>query len=115
MNHEPRICDYEGSGYRTDFWEGQGREYEDLAERSALRRLLPPPGLRLLDIGAGFGRLSDFYDGVGQVVLLDYSRSLLRQAQARLGQDRRIIYVACNFYSMPFANNTFDALSLIHI
>ena len=25
----PQVCDYEGSKYRTDFWEGQNREYED--------------------------------------------------------------------------------------
>ena len=36
------ICDYEGTSYRARFWEGQGREYEDLAERIALKRLLPP-------------------------------------------------------------------------
>ena len=63
---------------------GQARwEYEDLAERIALRRLLPPKGRRLMDIGAGFGRLSEFYSGYEQVVMLDYSRSLLRQAQQR--------------------------------
>ena len=37
----PPVIDYEGSAYRTDFWEGQGRNYEDAAERLALRdRLL---------------------------------------------------------------------------
>ena len=80
------ICDYEGSTYRTDFWEGRGREYEDLAERIALGRLLPPDGARLVEIGAGFGRLVDLYDGYQEVVLLDYSKSMLRQAQERLGQ-----------------------------
>jgi hypothetical protein len=39
----PPVCDYEGSDYRTRFWEGQGRDYEDQAERIALRRLMPPP------------------------------------------------------------------------
>jgi hypothetical protein len=34
MDHGPRICSYEDSTYRTDFWEGQGREYEDLADGS---------------------------------------------------------------------------------
>ena len=81
MDQQHRICDYEESTYRTDFWEGQGREYEDLVERIALRNLLPATGHRLLDIGPGFGRLSEFYEGYDQVVLLDYSRTLLRQAQ----------------------------------
>jgi ubiquinone/menaquinone biosynthesis C-methylase UbiE len=115
MDQEPRLCDYEGSSYQTDFWEGQGREYEDLAERAALRRLLPPSGLRLLDIGAGFGRLSEFYDHFEQVVLLDYSRSLLRQAQTRLGRDDRIVYVASSFYSMPFVDNAFDAAMMVRV
>lgn len=115
MRNEPRICDYEGSDYRTDFWEGQGREYEDLAERIALRRLLPPAGRRLLDIGAGFGRLAEFYHGYEQVVLLDYSRSMLRQAQARLGRDGRILYVAANCYALPFAADSFDAVIMVRV
>jgi len=36
-----RICDYNDSRYRYDFWEGCGREYEDRVERIALRALLP--------------------------------------------------------------------------
>ena len=53
----PRICDYEGSNYRTEFWEGRGRDYEDRVERIAVRRLLRGGGRRLLEVGAGFGRL----------------------------------------------------------
>ena len=63
MTSKPPVCDYEGSDYRTRFWEGQGRDYEDQVERIALRRLMPPDGKTLIDIGAGFGRLADEYDG----------------------------------------------------
>jgi len=49
----PEICDYEGSGYRTDFWEGKGRDYEDAVERIALRRLLPAPANAILSLGRG--------------------------------------------------------------
>jgi ubiquinone/menaquinone biosynthesis C-methylase UbiE len=115
MNEQRRICDYEDSSYRTDFWEGQGREYEDLAERIALRRLLPLKGRRLMDIGAGFGRLAEFYAGYEQVVMLDYSRSLLRQAQQRLGRDGRIVYVAANFYAMPFVERSFDSVLMVRV
>jgi len=115
MEHEPRLCDYEDTDYRADFWEGRGREYEDLAERIALRRLLPSTGCRLIDIGAGFGRLSEFYGGYEQVVLLDYSRSLLRQAQARLGRDGRILYVAASFYAMPFVDSVFDTAMTVRV
>jgi SAM-dependent methyltransferase len=109
------ICDYEGSGYRDDFWVGQGREYEDLAERIALRRLLPPRGRRLLEIGAGFGRLADLYAGYDEVVLLDYSRSLLRQAQERRGGDRRFRFVAGDLYDLPFADGYFDAIVMVRV
>ncbi|MEJ2211268.1 MAG: methyltransferase domain-containing protein [Anaerolineae bacterium] len=115
MSEPRRVCDYEESSYRTDFWEGQGREYEDLAERHALRRLLPPRGRRLLDIGAGFGRLSEFYAGYEQAVLLDYSTSLLREARARLGAGPERVYVAADFYAMPFAPASFDAAMMVRV
>lgn len=110
-----RICDYEGSAYRTDFWDGQGREYEDQAERIALRRLLPQHGRRLIDIGGGFGRLSEFYDRFEQVIILDYSRSLLRQAQERLGRNERFVYVAASFYDMPFADDMIDTAIMVRV
>jgi SAM-dependent methyltransferase len=110
-----KICDYEGSSYRTDFWEGQGREYEDLVERIALRKLLPPAGARLMEIGAGFGRLVDLYDGYQQVVLLDYSKSMLRQAQDRLGRSGRYIYVAADLYAMPFVDSLFDTTVTVRV
>ena len=115
MAREKRICSYEDSTYRTDFWEGQGREYEDLAERIALGRLLPAGGRRLIDIGAGFGRLSEFYQGFDQVVLLDYSRSLLQEAQARLGRGPKYVYVATSFYATPFVPGTFDTAMMVRV
>jgi len=109
-SNTPPVCDYEGSDYRTRFWEGQGRDYEDQVERIALRRLMPPTGGTLIEIGAGFGRLADEYVGYQKVVLFDYSRSLLREAQAHLGDDPRFIYVAGNWYQMPFVAGLFDTM-----
>jgi SAM-dependent methyltransferase len=104
------VCDYEGSDYRARFWEGQGRSYEYKVERFALRRLMPPAGDWLIDIGAGFGRLADEYGGYRHIVLFDYSRSLLQEAQARLAADPRFIYVAGNWYQMPFVAGRFDTM-----
>lgn len=115
MGQQPRVCDYEGSSYKADFWDGQGREYEDLTERIALEHLLPPRGRRLVDIGGGFGRLSQFYEGYEQVILLDYSRSLLRQAQERLGREGRILYVAASFYCMPFQPGAIDTAMMVRV
>lgn len=108
-NDSPPLCDYEGSGYRTDFWEGQGRDYEDLTERSALRRLLPPCGQRVVHLGAGFGRMTNELGGYDQIVVLDYSRTMLRDAQNLLGTDKRHIYVAADIYHLPLADGSCDA------
>jgi SAM-dependent methyltransferase len=111
----PSICDYEGSTYRTDFWEGQEREYEDLVERIALRKLLPPTGTRLLDIGAGFGRLTGLYTGYDEVILLDYSTSLLHEAHERLNGDPRYRYVAANFYHLPFVDGLIETAVMVRV
>ncbi len=109
------VIDYEGSGYRVDFWEGQGREYEDATERLALRRLLPSNGRRIAEIGAGFGRLADLYLGYEQIVLFDYSRTLLREAAERWGRDPRFIFVAGNIYQLPLASGVLDALVMVRV
>lgn len=111
----PSVISYEGSKYRTEFWEGQGREYEDRVERIALRRLLPPRGKRLLEIGAGFGRLTHEFDGYEQVILLDYSHSLLTEAQTNLGTAPRFVYVAANIYQSPLADGCCDAATMIRV
>jgi len=111
----PRICDYEGSRYRTDFWEGQNRAYEDRIERIAMQKLLPPHGKRLIEIGAGFGRLADLYQGYQQVVLNDYARSQLEEAQNYLGRADRFIYVVADIYKMPFVDNLFDTLTMVRV
>ncbi len=110
MSDTPPVCDYEGSDYRTRFWQNQNRDYEDQAERVALRRLMPPTGNTLIEIGAGYGRLANEYSGYECVVLFDYSRSLLREAQEQLGNDPRFIYVAGNWYNMPFVEGLFETM-----
>ncbi|MGD8967232.1 MAG: class I SAM-dependent methyltransferase [Anaerolineae bacterium] len=112
-----QICDYEGSAYRTEFW-GQGREYEDAAERVALRHLLPPTGLRLIDIGGGYGRLVPLYGSYDEVVIFDYALSQLCQAQELWGNRGpdgrpRYYYVAGDFYELPFAPGLFDTVAMV--
>ncbi|MFW5943027.1 MAG: class I SAM-dependent methyltransferase, partial [Chloroflexota bacterium] len=110
QSQQTPVCDYEGSDYRTRFWEESERTYEDRVERVALRRLLPPRGDTLIDIGAGFGRLADEYSGYRRVVLFDYSRTLLQEARQMLGDDPRYYYVAGNWYQMPFVDGLFQTM-----
>ncbi len=109
MGDAPPVCDYEGSDYRDRFWGGDCRVYEDCTERIALRRLLPPRGRRVAHLGAGFGRMTSELQGYDQVVVLDYSRTMLRDAQARLGRDGRYVYVAADIYHLPLADGSCDA------
>lgn len=110
----PPICDYEGSPYRTAFWNDE-RRYEDLVDRAALGAVLPMCGRRLAEIGAGFGRLADLYAGYDHVILLDYSSSLLREAQARLGRDGRVSYVVANMYALPLADKSLDTVVTVRV
>jgi len=114
-DQSPKICSYEGSDYQSSFWDQGGRAYEDQVEGIALRRLLPPGGKLLLELGAGAGRNTPRYLGFERVVLLDYSLSQLEQAQARLGNSDRFIYVAADVYRLPFIAGLFDAATMIRV
>ena len=109
------VCDYEGSRYQTEFWEQGGREYEDRVERIALNHLLPESGTLCLEIGAGAGRLTDLLDRFERVILLDYSRTQLQQAQARLGNRGRFTYVVADIYCLPFVAGLFDAAMMVRV
>ncbi len=109
------ICDYEGSNYQTEFWGQGGRDYEDFAEQIALKALLPKSGRLFLELGAGAGRQTPLLSAFEHVVLLDYSRTQLQQARARLGDSNRYTYVAANVYQLPFASGVFDGAMMIRV
>jgi len=111
----PPVCDYEGSDYQTRFWKKGGREYEDRCEAIAIKRLLPKQGKLLLELGAGAGRNTQRYSGFEHVILLDYSRTQLKQAQELLGDSNRYTYVAADIYQLPFVDGLFDAATMIRV
>ncbi len=109
----PPVCSYEGSDYQQRFWDEGGRAYEDATEAVALKRLLPSTGEILLELGAGAGRNTPRYAQYQRVVLLDYSRSQLEQAQARLGGSERFLFIAADVYRLPFVRGVFDGATMI--
>jgi ubiquinone/menaquinone biosynthesis C-methylase UbiE len=115
MTNTPPVCNYEGSDYQTSFWDKGGREYEDRTEAIALKRLLPKGGRLLLELGAGAGRNTPRYLGFERIVLLDYSRTQLEQAQTRLGRSDKYTYVAADAYRLPFVDGLFDAATMIRV
>jgi SAM-dependent methyltransferase len=114
MSNPPPVIDYEGSKYSTEFW-NPAREYEDRAERIAIRAMLPPQGGRLIDIGAGAGRLGDLYLGYDEAILMDYARSTLVEARDRWGHDPRFKFVAADLYTLPFIDGVFDSVVMIRV
>lgn len=115
VQHE--IYDYNNVDYRA-FWQETGREYEDAAERLALRRLTAAMQGDTLEIGAGFGRLVDEYaPKCRRVLLTDCTENLLRQAAERvkrLGLDN----VTCrrlNLYDLSPADGTFDNVICVRV
>jgi ubiquinone/menaquinone biosynthesis C-methylase UbiE len=117
---EQIIVDYEGRDYR-DFWEGsrkKSRNYEDISERFLIQKLLPPKGDWFIDIGAGYGRLSDLYiNRFSNVVIADYAISLLKEAKDNQKNDRHqsVYYIASNVYHLPFTDSVFHAGLMVRL
>lgn len=75
--------DYNDKTYDyTKYW--QGRDYENASELTALAKMLPKKGKRVLDAGGGFGRLIPVYKKrFEEIVIFDQSTKILSQAEAR--------------------------------
>jgi ubiquinone/menaquinone biosynthesis C-methylase UbiE len=114
MAQQPPVLDYEGSKYSTEFW-NPDREYEDRAERIAIQSLLPMQGRRLIEIGAGAGRLGELYRGYDEVILMDYARSTVIEARDRWQSDPRFKFVTADLYQLPFMPGAFDSIVMIRV
>ncbi|MCJ7696465.1 MAG: methyltransferase domain-containing protein [Anaerolineaceae bacterium] len=112
-NSTPPVCSYESSDYQDTFWEKGGRAYEDSVEAIAIKRLLPESGKLMLELGAGAGRNTLRYAAYERVVLVDFSRTQLEQALARLGDNPRYVFVAADVYRLPFTLGLFDGATMI--
>lgn len=115
MDSRPQqpLATYEDLRYRDVFW--TERRYEDGSDRLALRSLLPASGDRLLDVGAGFGRLADEYRGYRHVVLLDASEVHVAAARERYGGDERIDVVLGDALHLPFPDAAFDTVVCVRM
>lgn len=110
---ERPLATYEDLAYRDVFW--ATRRYEDACDRIALRALLPPTGGRLIEVGAGFGRLADEYRGYREVVLLDASEVHVAAARQALAGDERVRVVLGDAFELPFEDASFDAVVCVRV
>ncbi len=108
------ISDYNGYDYKKEFWENVDREYEDQADRMAIRRLLPKRMEKFADIGGGYGRLANEYlKRARKVYIFDYSKTELAQAKEIYGD--RVETKAGDIYKLPFKDNELDGLMMVRV
>ena len=111
---EKVISDYNGYDYKKIFWEDADREYEDQADRMAIRKLLPKRMEKFADIGGGYGRLANEYiKRARKVYIFDYSKSELAQAKEIFGD--KIETKAGDIYTLPFQDNELDGLIMVRV
>lgn len=111
---EKVISDYNGYDYKKIFWEDADREYEDQADRMAIRKLLPKRMEKFADIGGGYGRLANEYiKRARKVFIFDYSKSELAQAKEIFGD--KIETKAGDIYTLPFQDNELDGLIMVRV
>ncbi|MBR2766740.1 methyltransferase domain-containing protein [Candidatus Saccharibacteria bacterium] len=111
---EKIVSDYNGYDYKKIFWEDADREYEDQADRMAIRKLLPKRMNKFADIGGGYGRLANEYlKRAHKVIIFDYSKTELKQAKDIYGD--KIETRAGDIYKLPFKDDELDGLMMVRV
>jgi ubiquinone/menaquinone biosynthesis C-methylase UbiE len=91
------------------------RHHFDIAEKT-IRLMELRPGERVLDLGCGSGwatrllarSVAEGPEGFGQVVGLDVSDEMIRQARAASNDFENILYVVGSAHQIPWEENFFD-------
>ncbi len=108
------ISDYNGYDYKKEFWENVDREYEDQADRMAIRKLLPKRMEKFADIGGGYGRLAgEYLKRARKAYIFDYSKTELKQAKDTYGD--KIETKAGDIYELPFKDDELDGLMMVRV
>ena len=111
---EKVVSDYNGYDYKKEFWENVDREYEDQADRMAIRKLLPKRMEKFADIGGGYGRLANEYlKRAHKIIIFDYSKSELKQAKEIYGD--KVETRAGDIYELPFKDDELDGLMMVRV
>ncbi|MBP5205044.1 class I SAM-dependent methyltransferase [Candidatus Saccharibacteria bacterium] len=106
------ISDYNGYDNKKIFWEDADRKYEDMADRMAIRKLLPKDMRKFVDIAGGYGRLADEYiPRAKDATLFDYSQTELDQAKEQYG--KKLHTVQGDIYNLPFKDGEFSTLLMV--
>jgi len=110
--YDDRSFDY------TRYWDK--REYEHLSERIALERLIEqiPNKFRnsLIDIGAGFGRLTKVYAPYfKECYLVDPSARLINLAKKKLSRFKKIRFIKGRGEKIPYKKKKFNVALMVRV
>ncbi len=105
------IIDYNNYDYEK-FWKDSGRDYEDAADKLAVRKMLPKHMRSIVDIAGGYGRLApEYLDRADKATLFDYSKTELAQAKKIYGD--KLTTKSGDAYHMPFKDAEFSAAVMV--
>jgi ubiquinone/menaquinone biosynthesis C-methylase UbiE len=98
------------------YW--QGRDYEDLAERIALKKLIPKNQTfnDMIEVGCGFGRMASFYHSLfRKCTLIDPSTKLLGEAKENLKEVNNLEFVCATANKTTLDNHSVDLCLMIRV
>lgn len=72
---------------------------------------------KVLDVGIGTGASLPFYPRVGQIIGIDLSAGMLREARKKIREQKRdnVMVLQGNALGLPFADDTFDHVFISHV
>ncbi|MDG2265188.1 MAG: class I SAM-dependent methyltransferase, partial [Candidatus Marinamargulisbacteria bacterium] len=109
------VCQYDQYDYKSEFW--TGRDYEHQLEYKLVQQLCQRyvSGDALMDVGCGFGRLFPAYSSIAkQFYLVDYSQSMLDQAQRAIQSDL-VTFRQASVYALPTDLPEMDAVIMMRV
>lgn len=95
-----------------------GREYEDRAEKIAIKKFFEkiPQKESLIDIGAGFGRLTSAYSPLfKKCFLVDPSEDLLGQAKLNFKGLKNLTFKVGEAEKLPVDSESFDVALMVRV
>jgi ubiquinone/menaquinone biosynthesis C-methylase UbiE len=101
-----RVAHWDGVARRQDVWNGRGRSYH--ARIREIYGLLVSPGLRVLEVGCGFGDLLASLNP-SRAVGIDFSEEMLRRAGRRHPE---IEFTQANAHDLSAVAGDFDVIIL---
>ncbi len=110
---------YDDPGYNYEgYW--QGREYESKVDKTVLKRMLDliknKKEMKVVEVGAGFGRLVEVYlDMFRKILLVDPSRKLLSLAEAKFKSFSQVECREGGLEKIPCKTRSVDVVLVIRV